>query len=306
MVSLSTPDEQHVAFDRLIKLRWWRLNTDESEEQIATRRLGFESAEHMYRQLKDWGWPDWAVYKEPPSPPQPKRQPCQSGPTKDLPPASGATELFQEAIDLLTRTVEDLPHLTEVSHGGRFVGTYVYKDPVYFPRKSFSDEAWRKLCELHDHDPEAKGIFDTNAVTRNPVGAAPAPLQPLVVLIAAYALADRPLEPLLEALHPNPSEADIKGINRVLYARKRKGGDDRDGLLRTAQQLATLVRGGKMGKGAPPPDLPAREHNAACHITWRRDQGWSDEEIYQGLRHRGFTKEDISRLGNLQLRWPEA
>jgi hypothetical protein len=138
MVSLPTPDEQLVAFDRLIKLRWWRLNADESEEHIATRRLGFESAEHMYRQLKDWGWPDWAVYNEPPAPQQPKRQPRQSGPAKDLPLASGATELSREAIDVLTRAVENLPHITEVSQGGRFVGTYVYKDPVYFPRVSFS------------------------------------------------------------------------------------------------------------------------------------------------------------------------
>ncbi len=259
----------------------------------------------MYRQLKDWGWPDWAVYEELPSPAQPKRQPRQSGPTKDLPPASGATELFQEAIDVLTRAVENLPHITEVSQGGRFVGSYVYKDAVYFPQESFSDEEWRKLCELYDYDPEVKGFLATNAVTRNPAGAAPAPPQPLVMLIAAYVLADRPLGPLLEALHPNPSEADIESIDRVLYARKRKGGDDRDGLLRTAQQLATLVRGGKMGKGAPPSDLPAREHNAACHITWLRDQGYSNEDIYQELRHRGFTKEDILRLGNFRLRWPE-
>lgn len=73
------------------------------------------------------------------------------------------------------------------------------------------------------------------------------------MLIAVYALTDRPLGPLLKVLHPNPSQADTKAISRLVYARKRKGGDDRDGLLRTAEQLATLICGGKVGKGAPPP-----------------------------------------------------
>jgi hypothetical protein len=173
VVSSPTPDEQHVAFDRLVKLRWWRLNTDESEDHIATQRLGFESAEHMYRQLKDWGWPDWAVYKESPSPPQPKRQPRQSGPTKDLPPASAATELFQEAIDVLTRAIENLPHLTEIAQGGRFVGTNVYKDPVYLSRESFSDEEWRKLCKLYDHDPEAEGFLAVGSERHGSDGAGP-------------------------------------------------------------------------------------------------------------------------------------
>ena len=62
MGSVPTADEQQAAFDRLIKLLYWRLNSSESEEYIATQRLGFESVEHMYQQLKKWKWPDWAVY----------------------------------------------------------------------------------------------------------------------------------------------------------------------------------------------------------------------------------------------------
>jgi hypothetical protein len=38
-----------------------------SEEEIA-HSLKFQSVEHMYRQLKGWGFPDWLVYPTPPKP----------------------------------------------------------------------------------------------------------------------------------------------------------------------------------------------------------------------------------------------
>jgi len=108
---------------------------------------------------------------------------------------------------------------------------------------------------------------------------------------------------LIRVLHPTPSEADVEGIYRLLYGTKGEHGSD--GLLRVAEQLAALVRGGEGKRGAPPPVLSNREHSAACHITHRRRQGWKDERIHEELRHTGFTRDDVSRLGSMGLEWPE-
>jgi hypothetical protein len=286
-----------------------------SEEEIATK-LGFGSVEAMHTQLGHWGVPNWIIYgnqavteSAPSTTAQTNRKGRSSSQAEEVPPASSARQLFNEAIDVLTRAAENLEHLTQSFQGGRFVGTYVDKDPVYFPRERFSSDEWRKLCELHGHDPDAEGFLAHGLITKNPIGASPTPPRPLVMLIAAYALADRQIEPLLEALHPEPSQADRERIRFLLYARKRKGGPDRDGLLRTAEQLAIAICGGKI-RGAPPPDVPAVEHALACRITERREAGTPDEEIYQEMRHVGLsrnelTKEEFYRLANLRLRYPE-
>jgi hypothetical protein len=287
-----------------------------SEEEIA-EKLGFGSVEAFRIQLGHWQLPEWigsgghtAREKVAQEKRQPSRRGRSSGQAEEIPSGQAAAQLFDDAVGVLARAAEQLENLTQVSQGGRIVNTYVYTDPVYFSRESFSEEQWRKLCELHDHDPDAEGFLAHGLTTKTPAGASPTPSRSLVLLIAAYALADRPLELLVEALHPNASEADWDKIRSLSYARKRKGGPNRDGLLRTAEQLATAVCGGTVGRGAPPPDVSPMEQALAYRITERREAGVPDETIYDDMRHVGLTKQELTweefqRLGNLRLRYPE-
>jgi hypothetical protein len=287
-----------------------------SEEEIA-EKLDFGSAEALRIQLEHWQLPDWIVFGSQTArqemlqgEAQPRRRGRSSGQAEEVPPANAGAPLFDEAIGVLARAAENLEHLTQVSQGGRLVNTYVYTDPVYFTREAFSEAEWKELCELHDHDPDADGFLAHGLTTKSPAGASRTPPRPLVMLIAACVLADRPLEPLVESLHPNPSEADWDKIRSLSYARRRKGGPDKDGLIRTAEQLATAVYGGVVGQGAPPPDVSPVEQALAFRITEGREAEVPDETIYDEMRHVRLTKQELTweefqRLGNLRLRYPE-
>jgi hypothetical protein len=142
-------------------------------------------------------------------------------------------------------------------------------------------------------------------VTSNhPTEAGPYPPRELVMLIAVYALAGRPMEPLLKVLYPEHSEADMEEINKLLYETKFAGGSQ-NGLLRTAQQFAAAVYGRKVGRGAPP-EQSAGEHLLACRITKRREAGLTDEEIRQEILDSGreLGNEDFARLAKLERRFP--
>jgi hypothetical protein len=127
------------------------------------------------------------------------------------------------------------------------------------------------------------------------------------MLIAAYALTGRPIEPLLKLLYPEHAEADLEEINKLRYETQADG--RQNGLLRTAQQFAAAVYGRKVGRGSPPeqpPEQSAGEHLLACYITERREAGLTDEEIRQEILHSGreLSNEDFARLGKLERRFP--
>ncbi len=306
-MSLQSPDPRDV---RYLKLVFGRAQgatdaavvTDLSDPDI-------NSPQVLYRRLHNDNYPVCPICGEAPVRPghcqeRPvQRRPRSAGEARDLPPASTAMPLFRERIEALVEAVEGLPHLVERSQGGRFVGASVYHDPILFFREQFSEDQWRKVCEAQGEDPASDRVLATGLSTRNPVGASQAPPRPLTILIAAYALADGNMDELLRVLHPNPSEADADKLSRLLYAKKSEHGED--GLVRRAEQVATLVRGGKVGRGAPPPEISPREHNTACHITHRREHGWSWDQICEELIPKGFTRDDISRLSALELRWPD-
>ncbi len=278
-------------------------------EHIRERDPDIDSPQALYQSLHRDGYPVCPDCGEQPVQPghcreeAPKRRPRKWGIPHDLPPASAATSLFQERLEALARAVENLPELVEVSQGGRFVGTSVYHDPILISRGDVSEEAWQGLCESEGKDPTLDRNLFSGLVMRSPVGSSHVPPRPLVLLIASYALADGDMGALLRALHPNPEEADTERLSRLLHANKREHGED--GLIRRAEQIAILVRGGKVGRGAPPSEITPREQNAACHITHRREQDWSEIRISDELALRGFTRDDVSRLGDLRLRWPD-
>jgi hypothetical protein len=308
MGSLSNWDQEK-ALKATMFLCMRQLQGREPEEQGA-QQLDFGSVKAMRTQLGHWSAPDWITQEEPvdekpraPKPAPSERQARSSSQPEEVPDASAAAGLFNEAIDVLTRAVEDLEHLSQVYQGRRFAGTYTFEGSWVFPRSSYSEQKWRDLCEQYGRDPDVERFSVDDVSSKHPTGASPFPPYALVLLIAAYALAGRPIESLLEVLYPKHSHADIEEINKLLYETKSQG--SRDGLLRTPQQLASMVYGRKVGRGAPP-ELPRGEDLLACYITERREAGIADEKIRQDVLSSGreLSKEDFNRLANLRRRFP--
>lgn len=284
--------------------------TGSAPPQTVLERLNFNSVEAMRIQLANWGAPVWITQDEEATekpmvqePITPKRQARSSGPLQEVPDASAAADLFSEALEGLERVVEDLEHLSLTYQGRRFAGTYEFVGTEVFLRSSFSEQGWKELCEWYGRDPDTESFYIHNQTSKHPLGASPYPPRDVVALIAAYALSDRPVEPLLEVLYPEHSQEDIEEAKALLNRTKRQG--ENNGLRRTAEQFAAAVYGHKVGKGAPGPS-PSRDHLLACYITDRREAYIADEKIHQEIRDKGYelSKEDFDRLAKLRLRFP--
>jgi hypothetical protein len=278
MNSLPVPDEQHEAFDKLIKLRYWRLNSDESEEYIATHRLGFESAEHMYQQLKRWEWPDWTVY-----PPSLKREDERqrkarrgTGERVELPPAKEAIPLFEEVLDVLREAIDDLEHRKEYFQDGRFVVETYFQGHAY--------DGGERV--------EVKGAF--------PGGAQQSPPEPLTTLIAVYILAGLPPEPLLSTLNREPGDVDLDQLDLNIEGRSTSKGHT-PGLKSKARHVARLIRAGKLRPGRDTGEFSADQHSAAWRLYRLEQQGLARKDIEQKLRKHGFNRQDIAQLRKLGL-----
>jgi hypothetical protein len=281
-----------------------------AEGQVA-KRAKFESVEDMYFRLKRWGLTGLLPperQEELPKPTafgaEPKQRPRGSGPSEEVPDASGAVDLFDEMLDELRGTVRLVEDLSLGYQGKRFAGMYTFEGDWTFPRSSYSVQRWQELCRQHGQDPDVESFSISGVTSNHPTEAGPYPPRELVMLIAAYALTGRPMEPLLKVLYPEHSEADIEEIKKLLHETKFAG-RSQNGLLRTAQQFAAAVYGRKVGRGAPPPQS-AGEHLLACHITKRREAGLTDEEIRQEILDSGreLSNEDFARLAKLERRFP--
>jgi hypothetical protein len=232
------------------------------------------------------------------------------GPPKELPPAGNATELFKERLEALLESAELLKHIDEGLYGRYFVRANVETAPVFWPRERYSKNEWDKLCEQYDLDPNDKGFWDTDVVIKLPGGAALSPSEMEATLIGVYALAGGRMDLLLEALHPDSSNAGSKRWEEIRqYVEGSRAGDDkRDGLKVLARQLATWVRGSEVRPGRPP-GLSAADHGVACFITHHRKHGLTDEEITRKLSQRtkedgtSYSLKDITELGELGLSW---
>jgi hypothetical protein len=266
-----------------------------SEDEIA-KRAQFGTAEAMHHQLKTWGLTGLLPPEKQDETPKPKaaevnreQKARNSGPPEELPAAYDAADLLRGALDQLREHVEMLEHLSLVYQGGRFAGTYTFEG------------SW--ASEEQDGDASDVEIVYAPDAFRAPTEAGPYPPRELVALIAAYALAGRPMEPLLEALYPTYSQTDLEEIHKHLY--ETKSPRSRDGLLRTAQQFAAAAYGRRVGRGAAP-EQPAGDHLLACYITLRREAGATDEEIHQEILNTGreLSMEDFARLAKLERRFP--
>jgi hypothetical protein len=278
-------------------------------------KLDFGSVEAMRIQLGIWEVPDWVTQGEPatekpkaPKPPPRERKARSLGPALELPPASNAIPLFQERLELLMRAAEELKHRKEKRHDKLFTQSALYTNANVIVRELFSDEQWKGLAEHYGFDPDADLYSTSDVLTWNLGGGAPAPESPLPELIGAYLLAGGELEPLIEALHPDPDSAERPKIKKRIEGRKRD--DDLDGLKTLARQLATAIRGGTLRTGSPGAELSRHEINVASRITELREQGWSNEDIYQKLcSSERFAQvleswENFQRLADLEARYP--
>jgi hypothetical protein len=244
-----------------------------SEDEIATK-AGFTSARDMYFRLERWGLTGLLPperQEELPKPTafgaEPKQRTRGSGPSEEVPDASGAVDLFDGMLDELRGTVRLVEDLSLGYQGKRFAGMYTFEGEWTFPRSSYSVQRWQELCRQHGQDPDVESFSISGVTSNHPAEAGPYPPRELVMLIAAYALTGRRIEPLLKVLYPEHSEADIEEINKLLYETKFAGGS-KNGLLRTAQQFAAAVYGRKVGRGSPPVQPP--EQSAGKHLLASR------------------------------------
>jgi hypothetical protein len=111
----------------------------------------------MYRQLKAWGWPDWAVYKEPATL---KRHPhgTKQEPEK-LPLANNAAELLEEGVERLGAYLSNLPFMHEWLKGERFLTEFVYPEGdrrvTLLCHRDYcqTQESWERVCKEYGQDP---------------------------------------------------------------------------------------------------------------------------------------------------------
>jgi hypothetical protein len=294
----------------------------------------------MHGQLQRWGFPDWLVYPEghearrqrdetPESNGESRTKTfgqaegpdhCEkpaggqsqakvdSGALVKLPPANAARDLFLDALECLKTEGDSLDIEEDWLWGDkRYITAWVDRD-VYkvIHRAECSKKEWEELCERHGANPEETDAVDVRTVESSPAGLNRTPPGELAALVAAYVfspdgLKRRPLEPLLEALHPEPAVADKEQLRAKI-----------EELERVAGHVAMLVRGGTVGSGHPIDEVSRSKHFLAWHIQQLDPEGTSsEEEMLELLRDSwgedmdAFTPKDIRWLRSLRLPRPE-
>ena len=247
---------------------------DEQEERIAAE-MGFGSAEALHKQLENDGSPVCGVcgvlYPEPDhreahEPKERKRRPGVGGGLRvRLPRTGDARGLFRKALAEL----EEFMHFAEAEEGwveggvkeGRFEGKRFITHSVergvreVADRREYTEEGWRRLCEELGADPELEEQVTVSVADEaSPGGVSRTPSSWLVALVGAYALAGRPLAPLVEELHHDPASVDAEGLQRSAA-----------NLRKAAGQLGARVRGRVVGGGRPIEGVSRREH----FLVWR-------------------------------------
>lgn len=253
------------------------------EEEIAAK-LQFGSIEAMHTQLTNWGLPDWIAGDAPNSSKtdEPKRRArITSEEPIELPPAYDALPLFHGALKKLDWAIGDLENRKEYLQNGRFVAQ--------------EDAGLGEWSEM--------GIED--ATLTIPLSGQRTPHEPLPTLIAVYALADEPLEPLSEKLNQNPKSADKEQIQALIEGGKGPKGHVR-GLETVAGLIARAIRGGPVSSGRTIGEVSSRIQNGAWYSCQLPGRQLDATIISERLREAGFTCDEISQIQQLnKLPQPE-
>jgi hypothetical protein len=210
---------------------------------------------------------------------KPQNQECRR--LVKLPPAENAIGLLRNVLDRLYKELEALRGREEYLRGKNFEGVR-------------RDGEERIALGVSTHPPE-----------------------PLTTLIAVCALVggrtDSPrMHKLLEKLHPSmPVEIREPMLSREAEFRSRRPDPvavdmarlDKaiQGLRLQAAHLATIVRGGRVGAGAPQPEIATRYHAVAERVASLHKQGLPAAEIAQDINscyegewfEKSFTDDEI-------------
>ena len=254
-----------------------------SEDKIAAK-LNFGSAEAMRVQLKNWHLPAWIIGDTPKSsdPDEQARRGLSAieEPT-ELPPAHGAALLFYQALQKLNRAIGDLDNRKEYLQNGHFIA-----------QEDTARGDWPEM-----------GIEDGTLTI--PLGGQQTPLEPLPALIAAYILADEPLEPLLEKLNKRPETVDKEQIQALIEGKKTPQGHVR-GLKSVAGLIARGVRGGEIRRGQTTGEFSTKIQNGVWYSQQLAQQGFTAKVISDRLKEADFSPSEISQVRKLnKLPQPE-
>jgi hypothetical protein len=263
---------------------WWKSQVEGIElTQHTIENLGFRSTEAMHKQLVNWGFPDWitgdALKSSEPDESVRRAWTASEEPT-ELPPACGAIQLFYGALKKLHRAIGDLENRKEYLQNGRFV--------------TQEDVTQRSGPEM-----------DIEETLKIPLGGQQTPLEPLPALIAAYILADEPLEPLLEALNKRPETVDKEQMRKLIEGEKTSKGHKR-GLKSVADLIARGVRGGKIRASRTTGEFSSKIQNGVWYSQQLAQSGFPAEVISKRLREANFSPSEISQVRELnKLPGPE-
>ena len=235
-----------------------RRSEGKSEEEVA-EAAKFGSPETMYRQLETWGLSGLVPPPgDPPEGPQPRtgtqeksKARSGGGEGKELPPAAGATDIFQAAIWGLEEDLAYIQRHSEVLQGNDFVQTATTPGGDLLLRGRSPYPSWR--------------------------------LVRLIVAALMRANTQAEVEQLLRALRREPEKADLKAIAKLLTGEAGTGKRRRDEALKPiARKLAKLMRGGTLKPGRPVA-LNQYEHLVMDTIQQARQRGEEEDEIRRSV-----------------------
>jgi hypothetical protein len=298
-------------------LRLRCLREDEILRDLAHEGLGeFGSLRTLYQQLANDKFPVCKVCGQTPEEPDHceklgrtrRRTKADSEALVKLPPANAARDLFLDALEGLKTYVYSLDIEEDWLWGDkRYITAWIDRDAYEVVHRSeCSKEEWEELCEQHGANPKETDALEVPTVESSPAGLNRTPPEDLAALIAAYVfspdgLKRRPLEPLLEALHPDPTAANMKQQRKKIKELKKVAG-----------QVVMIVRGGRVERSRPIEEVSRSKHFLAWHIQELDSEGISsDEEMLERLREwwgeemDDFTPKDIRWLRSLKLPRPE-
>jgi hypothetical protein len=223
---LPIPDRKD-AFEKIGRLCIARRDFKDLSEDDLAKFAGFHSEEIMRISLQNWGL---SSLLPPPQEDQPKQQReykpgVSKGTPVELPPPENARRLFESTKRMIDGDLLFLSSLSETLQDGRFMG------------------------ELGGGE----------------LGGNWFPHQTLVRLIGAHIAASggdlAAIERLVEALHPNPDEANRKKLDKYVWGVDRDTGRYRgEGLVERLCQTAALIRGmPEIKRGAKPPSITPDE-----------------------------------------------
>jgi len=168
-----------------------------------------------------------------------------------LPPPTNAAPLFEDTLRFIEGEIAYVASLKETLQGGRFMSEYAREAPERARiGRTVGGGRWFP-------DPDLTRLIGS--------------------CLVEYGFRPETVERLLEALHPNPAEANREQLAHFLYGR--------EGLMIRVPQIAALIRGApRIGRGVKADSMDATEHAIVFGIRARLEERIPDEKISDEMR----------------------